>query len=226
MSLDSLPDEVLVKILHEPFINDDPISTSIEAHEIYQAYLVSRDQKHTEECLTSLSTQCFTQRRPVLSALLLGVCKRWYRLGCPLFYRYNTFAVMYYDLATFAKQIGVHNSVFLREVNLTVHYQDPHPGEMIPLLPKADFEHVETFSIIFARRNKQFRNQIFEQWSMMQEKTLDLKLTIYNYANSPGAKWTVVRQDYKSVPIAYVGHGSLTMSAFWMLKRISTLSRV
>ena len=39
MSLDSLPDEVLVKILYKPFVNDDPITTSVEAHDIYEAYL-------------------------------------------------------------------------------------------------------------------------------------------------------------------------------------------
>jgi hypothetical protein len=220
MSFDSLPDEVLVKILHESLVNDDPIPTSIEAHDIYQAYLVNIDRYSDEECLV---TQGFTERRPVISALLLGVCKRWYRLGCPLFYRYNTFAVMHYDLATFAEQIGAHNSVYVREVDLTIHFIHPNLGNLIPLLPTTDIEHVETFNFIYAEHNEKFHRQSFPMWSMMRDTARKLRNVVYNYADSSGGKWTVAKPD-RCFPTG--ADSSFVWSSFWTLKRNSTLSKV
>jgi hypothetical protein len=194
MSLDSLPDEVLVKILYEPFVNDNPISTSIEAHDIYHAHLNCLEywaeprRNHGSECLNRLATQGITQRRPAISAHLLGVCKRWYRSGCPLFYRYNTFVVTQDDLAKFAKQIGGHNSTFLKAVNLTVHHQDLNPGEMMSLLPKTRFEHVETFNIILASRQSrlsltsagQGSPQDLVRWIKMRDNARYLRSVMYN----------------------------------------------
>ena len=239
MSLDSLPDEVLEKILYGPLVNDDPILTTIEAHAIYHAYLdcleffVEPRRNHSGEGLNKLTAQSITWRRPAISARLLRVCRRWYRLGCLLFYRYNTFVVMQNDLAKFAKQIGGHNSTFLKAVDLTVYHQHLNPGGTMALLPTTHFENVETFNIILATRQSRLSltsaghgsPQDLVRWIKMRDKARYLRSVIYNHANSSGGEWSVVEPD-RCLPIAYITHSSFVTTAFWTLKRISTPSKV
>lgn len=115
MSFDQVPDEVLVTILRLVLISPDALSTSIRAHKIYQTHLgtvataserpkIDSDEQH-HWLHTKLSGPA-VRRQLTISPLVIGTCRRWYRLGAPIFYASNSFVVIHREIEAFAQKIG------------------------------------------------------------------------------------------------------------------------
>lgn len=230
MSLDRLPDEVLVKILHLALASDNPITTSIKAYNIYRTYLdciaLSSGPPQSHIDLNTQLSERPPRRELPISPLLLGTSRRWYRLGSLLFYRTNTFVIMHRELGPFAKQIGFHNSKSICSIELTIHHKDLKPIPKISLLNKGYYRQVGSVEVILSKRHKIHRNDLTasqkaQEWTSvrytMMKKGRELRHNMemqqrqgvgWKFAGK--ADWTVVHQK--------ADHGIL--SVMWVLERL------
>ena len=105
---------------------------------------------------------------------------------------------------------------------MTVHHQDPSPGETVSLVSKTLLGHVKIFSVILARREKRVL-QDHAQWRMMRDKIFNLGKAIHTCAISSGGQWDILEPG---LPIVCTADGSSGWSTFWVLQRTSTPSKV
>lgn len=231
MSLGQLPDEVLVKILRLALVGKISIPTSVRAHKIYQTYVDSIavveewPENWKEDYLNAQLSKRPARRKMIISPLLLGTCRRWYRLGCCFFYQSNTFVMMHRDFEPFAKQIGFQNSTHLRSVELAVHYKDPNPAPKVSFLRKAYLKQITSVNVILAKRysiqighDEPHKAATWDKFGLvMRRKAQELMLNM-RMQKRQGAHWQVVKTDDWAGVHPKADRG--VVSSMWMLEKI------
>jgi hypothetical protein len=236
MSFSAVPDEVLDTILRLALVSDSSITTSVRAHNTYQTHLDAvtlmseRPHDGQEKYLNAKLSTPVAPRKQAISPLLLGTCRRWYRLGAPFFYGSNSFVLVHSEIGTFARQIRPHSSLHIKILQLVIRPDDVALAPKTSWLRKSYLRNVEKLSLTMAKRRTLKKdldaNQKRKEWmqfTLLMRRTGRKVRENMERQKQQGGHWKVSGSEEWGFVHANAESGVL--SSTWTLARIPMPSK-